>query len=317
MRAFRGLTAAAALPALVLIGCGAAANPTPLPSVAPTATPEPRLPLIAAAGDISCAPGSRDPCRQEQTASVIEALDPDLVLPLGDNQYESGTLGEYSAVYNLSWGRLRQKSKPVPGNHEYQDPSARGYYDYFNGPGAFSGVAGDRDRGYYSYDFGGWHFVALNSNCGFIRGCGANSPQEVWLREDLRRNQLPCTLAYAHHPRFSSGVNGSSANLQAIWQTLYEFNVDVYLCGHDHHYERFSPQRPDGAPDPVRGIREFVVGTGGRSITPFLTILPNSEVQDTSSFGVLAMRLGPGFYQWKFVATPGMPLADTGTALCH
>jgi len=316
VRAFRGLTAAA-LSALVMMGCGAAANPTPIPSAVPTATPEPRLPLIAAAGDISCAPGSRDPCRQEQTASAIEALDPDLVLPLGDNQYESGTLGEYSAVYNLSWGRLRQKSKPVPGNHEYQDTSARGYFDYFNGTGAFTGVAGDRDRGYYSYDFGGWHFVALNSNCASIRGCGTNSPQEVWLREDLRRNQLPCTLAYAHHPRFSSGINGSSANLTALWQTLYDFNVDVYLCAHDHHYERFAPQRPDGTSDPTRGIREFVVGTGGRSITPFLTILPNSEVQDTTSFGVLAMRLGPGVYEWKFVAAPGMPLADSGAGLCH
>jgi hypothetical protein len=312
-----GRSAAAVLSGLIVTACGASPNPTPIPSVGPTATPEPRLPLIAAAGDISCAPGSRDPCRQEQTATVVETLGADLVLPLGDNQYENGTLGEYSAVYSLSWGRLRAKSRPVPGNHEYQDTSARGYFDYFNGAGAATGPVGDRDRGYYSYDFGGWHFVALNSNCGSIRGCGINSPQEVWLREDLRRNQLPCTLAYSHHPRFSSGINGSSANLQPIWQTLHDNGVDVYLCAHDHHYERFAPQKPDGTPDPVHGIREFVVGTGGRSITPFLTILPNSEVQDTTSFGVLAMRLGPGVYEWKFVATPGMPLADSGAGLCH
>jgi hypothetical protein len=222
-----GRSAAAVLSGLIMTACGASPNPTPIPSVGPTATPEPRLPLIAAAGDISCAPGSRDPCRQEQTATVVETLGADLVLPLGDNQYENGTLGEYSAVYSLSWGRLRAKSRPVPGNHEYQDTSARGYFDYFNGAGAATGPVGDRDRGYYSYDFGGWHFVALNSNCGSVRGCGINSPQEVWLREDLRRNQLPCTLAYSHHPRFSSGINGSSANLQPIWQTLHDNGVDV------------------------------------------------------------------------------------------
>src|SRR5262249_14904082 len=278
-------------------------DPTPTPSVVPSATPAP-LPLIVAAGDIACQPGSRDPCRQEQTAAVIDGLAPDLVLPLGDNQYESGTLEEYGAVYNVSWGRFRPRSKPVPGNHEYLDTAAKGYYDYFNGSGAFTGMAGDRDRGYYSYNFGNWHFVALNSNCTSIKGCGAGSPQHTWLREDLSRNDLPCTLAYAHHPRFSSGRNGSSGELAPLWQVLYDFNVDVYLCAPDHHYERFAPQRADGTFDPTRGIREFVVGTGGRSLTPFVTMLPNSDVQDTTSFGVLAMRLGPGFYEWKFAATP-------------
>ena len=317
MRRAPGPLLVAVLPALGAVACAGGADPTPIPSTVPSASPEPRLPSIAAAGDISCQPGSRDPCRQEQTAAVIDGLDPDLVLPLGDNQYESGTLQEYSAVYHLSWGRFRPRSKPVPGNHEYQDEAAKGYFDYFNGPGAFSGSVGDRDRGYYSYNFGNWHFVALNSNCTFVKGCGAGSPQYNWLRDDLGRNDLPCTLAYSHHPRFSSGINGSSNELRALWQVLYDFVADVYLCAHDHHYERFAPQRPDGTSDPTRGIREFVVGTGGRSITPFQTILPNSDVQDTTSFGVLGMRLGPGFYEWKFVATPGMPLADSGTGLCH
>ena len=144
-----------------------------------------------------------------------------------------------------------------------------------------------------------------------------NSPQERWLRQDLQENKRPCTLAYAHHPRFSSGINGSSANLTALWQALYEYGADVYLCGHDHHYERFAPQRPDGTSDPEHGLREFVVGTGGRSITPFRTILPNSEVQDTTSFGVLALRLAPTSYEWKFLASGGMPLADSGTGACH
>ena len=195
---------------------------------------------------------------------------------------------------------------------------ARGYYDYFNGAGATGGPAGDRDKGYYSYDFAGWHFIALNSNCGQIRGgCGRGSPQETWLRQDLQQNPRACTLAYSHHPPFSSGMNGSSPFLSALYQTLYDFDVDVYLAGHDHHYERFAPHRGDGTPDPVRGVRLFVVGTGGRSITPFRAILPTSEVQDSTSFGVLSLGLGPAGYQWRFVATPGMPLADSGTGTCH
>jgi 3',5'-cyclic AMP phosphodiesterase CpdA len=317
VRPFRGGVAGLAAFAGIAVACSGGPAPTPSPSPLPSADP-PRLPTVAAAGDIVCAPDSRDPCRHLQTLEVVESLDPDLVLPLGDNQYESGTTNEYAVMYNLSWGRLRAKSRPVPGNHEYQDEEARGYYNYFNGAGAYTGVAGDRDKGYYSFDFGDWHFVALNSNCHHIRGgCGRGGFQERWLREDLQRNQRPCTLAYAHHPRFSSGINGSSAELAPLWQTLYEFGADVVLAGHDHHYERFAPQRPDGTSDPERGLRQFVVGTGGRSITPFRTILPNSEAQDTTSFGVLVLRLGPLGYQWRFLATPGMPLADSGTGTCH
>ena len=305
--------------AMAATACGDAA-PTPLPSPQPLVSAEPpRLLTIAAAGDIVCAPGSRDPCRHLETLAVVEALAPDLVLPLGDNQYESGSQDEYAEAYNLSWGRLRANSRPVPGNHEYQDDfNARGYFDFFNGPGALTGIAGERGKGYYSYNFGDWHFVALNSNCAHLNGaCRVNSLQERWLREDLQANRRPCTLAYAHHPRFSSGINGSAANLAPLWQALYEYGVDVYLAGHDHHYERFAPQRPDGVADPEHGVRQFVVGTGGRSITPFRTILPNSEVQDTSSFGVLSMQLGPTGYQWKFLASGGMPLGDSGTATCH
>jgi hypothetical protein len=301
--------------------CGGA-TPTPVPSSSPftvASAPPPRLPTVAAAGDIVCAPGSRDPCRDVDTLKVVESLAPDLVLPLGDNQYESGKLDEYARSYDLSWGRLRPLSRPVPGNHEYQDEDdARGYYNYFNGAGSYTGVAGDRDKGYYSYDFADWHFVALNSNCLYIRGgCRKGGFQEAWLREDLLKNRRPCTLAYMHHPRFSSGMNGSTTYLAPLWQTMYELGVDVVLAGHDHHYERFAPQNPDGAPDPVRGIRQFVVGTGGRSITPFQTVLPTSEVQDTTSFGVLVLGLTPGGYQWRFQPVPGLPLDDSGTGECH
>jgi len=313
------LAGAVAASVAAAVTCGGAA-PTPVPSPPPLPSAEPpRLPTIAAAGDIVCAPASRDPCRHLETLAVVEALAPDLVLPLGDNQYESGSESEYAVMYNLSWGRLRATSRPVPGNHEYQDDfTAKGYYDFFNGPGAVTGIAGERGKGYYSYNFGDWHMIALNSNCAHIRGgCGLNSLQERWLREDLQANKRPCTLAYAHHPRFSSGTNGSSENLGPLWQALYDYGVDVYLAGHDHHYERFAPQRPDGVSDPEHGIREFVVGTGGRSITPFRTILANSEVQDTTSFGVLSMRLGPTGYQWKYLAARGMPLEDSGAGTCH
>ena len=319
-RSFLLLLAAVAGAVTAAVSCGGGSAPTPLPSPQVVASAEPpRLPTIAAAGDIVCAPGSKDPCRHLETLAVVESLAPDLVLPLGDNQYESGSENEYAAAYNLSWGRLRANSRPVPGNHEYQDDfNAKGYFDFFNGRGALTGIAGERGKGYYSYNFGDWHFIALNSNCAHLNGaCRVNSLQERWLREDLQANRRPCTLAYAHHPRFSSGINGSADYLGPLWQALYEYGVDVYLAGHDHHYERFAPQRPDAVSDPEHGIRQFVVGTGGRSITPFRTILANSELQDTSSFGVLSMRLGPTGYQWKYLATPGMPLADSGTGTCH
>jgi len=311
---------AAAAAAVAALSCGGGSDPTPLPSPQIVATAEPpRLPTIAATGDIVCAPGSKDPCRHLETLAVVERLAPDLVLPLGDNQYETGSGDEYAAAYNLSWGRLRAISRPVPGNHEYQDDfTARGYFDFFNGPGAVTGLAGERGKGYYSYNVGDWHLVALNSNCAHLNGgCRVNSLQERWLRDDLQANRRPCTLAYAHHPRFSSGINGNADYLGPLWQALYEYGVDVYLAGHDHHYERFAPQRPDGVSDPEHGVREFVVGTGGRSITPFRTVLANSEVQDTSSFGVLSMRLGPDSYEWKFLSSVGMPLADSGRATCH
>jgi hypothetical protein len=308
---------AAALAVVAAAACGGSgAAPDPLPSAVPS--PPPRPFTVVAVGDIVCAPGSRDPCRHVETLAVAETAQPDLVLPLGDNQYESGTLAEYAAAYEPSWGRLRARSRPVPGNHEYLTEGARGYFDYFDGLSAASGPAGDRDKGYYSYDAGGWHFVALNANCGQVRGgCGRGSPQETWLRADLLQNQRPCTLAYSHQPRFSSGINGSTAALAPLWQDLYDAGADVWVAAHDHHYERFAAQRADGTSDPDRGLREFVVGTGGRSLTPFMTILPNSEVQDLTSFGVLVLRLGSTGYDWRFTATPGMPLADAGSGTCH
>lgn len=286
----------------------------------PQGNPSPRplfVPIIAAAGDISCAPGMRAACEQMATADVIGQISPHAVLALGDTQYDAGEIENYIAAYQPSWGRFKAVTRPVPGNHEYQSPGARGYYDYFNGPGQATGAAGDRTRGYYSFDIGAWHFVALNSNCREIGGCQAGSPQEVWLRVDLQSSDSRCTLAFFHHPLFASGPNGSTPAVRPLWQALYDFNADVVLSGHEHVYERYAPQTPQGVADPARGIRQFVVGTGGHSLTRMVAIQPNSEVRSNQAFGVLKMELGGDQYSWEFRPVTGSPFTDSGTAFCH
>jgi hypothetical protein len=157
----------------------------------------------------------------------------------------------------------------------------------------------------------------VNTECGSVGGCGASSPMADWLRRDLAANARTCTLAFWHEPLFSSGQNGGTPAVRPLWQILYEAGADVILNGHDHSYERFAPQAPSGSADPARGIRQFVVGTGGRNLTPFPAVQPNSELRDSSSFGVLQLRLHPTSYDWQFHAIPGMPLADRGVGLCH
>jgi hypothetical protein len=199
------------------------------------------------------------------------------------------------------------------GNHEYMTQGAQGYYAYFGA------AAGDPARGYYSYQVGSWHVVVLNSNCEEVGGCGAGSPQEAWLRADLAANRSECALGYWHHPRFSSGsVHGDNAFMRDLWRTLQELGVDVVLTGHEHNYERFAPQDADGRADPTRGIREFVVGTGGHpTLYPFAPPRPNSEVRETGTYGVLKLTLGSGSYDWQFLPTAGSSFADTGSGACH
>ena len=307
-----GLSAVAAL---LFAACG-----SPGPTNVPQGNRSPRplvVPVIAAAGDISCAPGMRAACRQMDTAAVVEGIAPDLVLALGDNQYDAGELENYMAAYHPSWGRFKAQTRPVPGNHEYQMPFARGYYDYFNGVGRSTGPAGERNRGYYSFDVGAWHFIALNSNCRDIGGCHSGSPQELWLRLDLLASDARCTLAYFHHPLFASGPNGNNPPLRPLWQALYDFGADVVLSGHDHLYERYAPQTPHGVPDPERGIRQFVVGTGGHSLTRFVAIQPHGEARSNDAFGVLKMELGAEGYAWEFRPVTGSTFTDFGGAACH
>jgi acid phosphatase type 7 len=284
-----------------------------------------RDPVIAAAGDIACSPssgsfngglGTASACGQGRTSDLLLNNGLAAVLPLGDNQYEGGELTNYLGSYRPSWGRIGTVTHPALGNHEYGTSGAAGYFDYFNGVGASTGPAGERGKGYYSFGLGAWHLIALNSNCTRV-SCAAGSPQEQWLRADLAANTDTCTLAYWHHPRFSSGQHGDNPITAPLWQALYDYNADLILSGHDHLYERFAPQTPTGEPDPARGMREFVVGTGGRSHYSFGVPKPNSEARNSDAFGVLKLTLHPGSYDWNFVPEAGATFTDSGSANCH
>ena len=244
------------------------------------------------------------------------------MLPLGDTQYEDGTLAQFQGSYDPSWGRVKSITRPVIGNHEYHFGSGgSGYWDYFNGVGSANGPAGERGKGWYSFDVGDWHLIALNSMCPEVGGCGAGSEQEQWLRADLAANSdASCTIAYWHHPLFNSGPEGSYAdtpwNTTALWQALYEAGADLVLTAHAHRYERFAPQDPFGNADPQSGLREFVVGTGGSSLQPVAAIQPNSEFGDSTHFGVIKLVLKANGYDWSFVSDAGATV-DSGSGSCH
>ena len=275
----------------------------PLATVqAPFAAPSP---VIAAAGDIACEAGeaaTAAACKHGAVSDLLTGGGLTQVLALGDLQYATGLLTQFQRSYEPTWGRVKSITRPVPGNHEYSS-GADGYFDYFNGVGAADGIAGPRGLGYYSYDLGSWHVVALNSN--IARDAG--SAQLSWLKGDLAANPRQCTLAYWHHPRYSSGEHGDDASQEPFWEALSAAGADVVLNGHDHNYERFAPQR---------GIREFVVGTGGKSLRTFPTTRPGSEVRSIGAMGVLNMTLNGGSYDWRFVPVAGQTFTDTGTQAC-
>jgi hypothetical protein len=275
--------------------------------------------VIAAAGDIACDPfsgsynhgrGTSSECRQRATFNLLLARRYVAVLTLGDLQYEDGSYGKFRFSYGTTWGREKAITKPAPGNHEYKTKSASGYFKYFGR------AAGDSAKGYYSFDVGTWHLVSLNSNCTEIGGCQEGSPQERWLRRDLAAHKSKCTLGYWHHPRFSSGGHGSDDSVSGLWHALYDYGADVVLVGHDHDYERFAPQNVAGALDRAQGIREFVVGTGGRSHREFGSVQPHSQVRDSTSFGILSLTLKPKGYDWRFIPAVGA-FTDSGRGTCH
>jgi hypothetical protein len=306
------LTGAALIACLAAVHCGggnSATGPTPPNNPpgdppGPPTTPPPPTPsqIFVGAGDIAMC-DALEPARQ--TGQLLRTIG-GTVFTLGDNAYFSGSAREYRDCYDPAWGSERGRTRPVPGNHEYDGASAGvPYFDYFGTQAGTPGV------GYYSFDLGAWHIIALNSNLSPTE----SSPQGVWLRNDLAANRAKCTLAYWHHPLFTSSQNGPQNFTRDFWRQLYAAGADVILGGHDHTYERFGLQDPDGRPDPTRGIREFVVGTGGATLYQFPITAGNSQVR-LRAFGLLKLTLDSESYDWQFIQVGGA-VGDSGTAQCH
>jgi serine protease len=268
-------------------------------------------PIVLAAGDIAdCIPGDDG---EQKTATIIDGYPDATVAALGDLAYPDGTAANFQDCYHPSWGRHKTRTKPALGNHEYDSGSANPYFDYFGT------AAGPRAKGWYSYDLGAWHVVVLNSNCTIV-DCSPTSEQLEWLQADLAAHPVDCTLAYWHHPLFTSGSHANDTDLPLVrtfWNELYARGADLILVGHDHDYERFAPQTPAGALDLSYGIREFVVGTGGANLRGFGPPRANSEARESGTYGVLKLTLSPGSYGWQFLSEPGKTFTDTGTGNCH
>ncbi len=263
-------------------------------------------PVLVGAGDIASCSYTGD----SATASLLDRI-PGTVFAAGDTVYESGSSAEFANCYAPTWGRFRSRTLPVPGNHEYGSAGAAPYFAYF---GSRAGTPG---QGWYAYDLGGWRIYGLNSNCASAGGCGPGSAQEAWLRADLAANPRKCVAAIWHHPLFSSGAHGSTAATRPLWQALYDAGAELVINGHDHDYERFAPQAPDGSADPDTGIREFVAGTGGAGLRSFGTVRPNSEVRKTGVRGVLKLELKTTGYTWRFLPVAGSTWTDSGSGSCH
>jgi acid phosphatase type 7 len=261
--------------------------------------------VVVGVGDMTCntVMPSATTCHQQAISDLALGLAPTKLLALGDEQYDSGALGEFNTFYNPSWGRLKAITAPVPGNHEYKTAGAAGYFAYFGD------AARTNAHSYYSFDLGGWHLVALNSNCTFV-SCAAGSAQETWLRSDLAAHSDQCTLAYWHHPDLPPG-----SAMSAFWVDLYAAHADLILTGHVHNYQRFRPLDADGASDSGRGIREFIVGTGGKDTSSGTS--SSAEASYNQGFGVLKLILRPTGYSWQFVPEPRSTFQDSGGADCH
>jgi acid phosphatase type 7 len=269
-----------------------------------TTTPPPPSgdPVLVGAGDIATS-GSGD----SATAALVNGIS-GTVFTTGDNVYDNGTTSEFNSYYQPTWGAFKARTRPAPGNHDYNTSGATGYYGYFGSQ------AGPSGQGYYSYNLGNWHIVSLNSNISMT----ASSAQVTWLRDDLAANTRPCTLAYWHHPLFTSGANHApSASTRPLYQALYDADADVVVWGHNHQYERFGPMNPNGVADSARGLRSFVAGMGGADHYGFGTIQPNSQARNSDTFGVLKFTLHSTSYDWQFVPQSGKTYADSGTGACH
>jgi hypothetical protein len=277
----------ASLALIAAVGLAASALPTSAVAGA----------VLVGAGDI----GRCDSTRDQATARLIEGM-VGTVFTTGDNAYPSGSAQQFVDCYDPSWGRFLGRTRPSPGNHDYATAGASGYFGYFGSR------AGPDGRGYYAYDLGSWRVYSLNSE-------QLTDAQLAWLNTDLEANPSRCSLAYWHRPRFSSGYHGNDPSVRLFWRALYAAGAEVIVNGHDHDYERFAPQRPNGERDWM-GTRQFVVGTGGAGLRRFSEIKPHSLARQASAHGVLKLRLRDGAYSWRFVSVDGS-WTDTGSASCH
>jgi hypothetical protein len=260
-------------------------------------------PTLTGAGDIASCESSGD----ERTARLLDDI-PGPIFTAGDNAYRSHDVEKpFAECYEPSWGRHRGRTHPVPGNHEYEDNNIDAYFDYFGK------AAGERGKGYYSYELGQWHIIALNS----MLDASPGSAQGKWLANDLAKHQTRCTLAYFHHPRFSSGPHGRRLSAVRFWVALSRAGVDVVVNGHDHIYERFGPMTEDGKRDNEKGMREFIVGTGGDSHYDIEDVAAHSEVHDDDTYGVLILTLHANSYNWRFIPVEDRTFSDSGTGSCH
>jgi hypothetical protein len=291
----------AAVVAVSRCGSSFPSSPSPSPGPGPGSGPSAPPAVLVGAGDI----GNCGSPAVAQTAQLIDRI-PGIVFTTGDNAYPNGAAANFRDCYDPYWGRHRGRTRPVPGNHDYEQAGAAPYYAYFEDN------AGPFGLGYYRYTAGPWRVFALNSEV----PVGPGSAQMQWLRAELNVNRTPCTLAYWHKPLFTSGPNGPNRDMREIWRTLYEFDVDLVLTGHDHLYERFAPQDADGRTDSARGIRQVTVGTGGGALYTPITSAPNTE-RIGIGFGVLKLTLNDGNYQGEFVPVPGNPFTDFFTGACH
>jgi hypothetical protein len=290
------------------LGCMAAEAPGggDPPPVTPPGSPV----VLVGAGDIASCSSQGDEATARLLDNAVSGPLPVIVFTTGDNAYQDGSVDEYATCYDPTWGRHKARTRPAAGNHDYNGSTAPGYFGYF---GAAAGPP-PPGGGYYSFDAGDWHVIVLNSNIAMAAG----SEQERWLRADLAASSAQCTLAIWHHPRFTSGKkHGNITAAGPLWDALYEAGADVVINGHEHSYERLAPQTPAGVADPARGLREFVVGTGGSDLSSFGTPLPTSEARNAAVFGVLQLTLRTGTYSWEFVPVAGASFTDSGTGSCH
>lgn len=279
---------------------------TPPPSAIPLPSPS-GDPVLVGAGDIA----SCDSTDDEATAALLLEI-PGSVFTLGDNAYDNGTAAEFRDCYQPSWGLVRDRTLfAVAGNHDHNTPKAAGFTEYFGRAAVRNGVT------WYSQDVGAWHVIVLDASCDAVAGgCGPESPQVEWLRDDLAANAARCTLALWHQPRFSSGAHGNDPTVAPFWDALYAAGADLVLNGHDHDYERFAPQDPAGVADPARGITEIVVGTGGAALRTFGPEIANDVVRSSLAHGVLVLTLRPAGWTFRFVSTDGS-FSDQGQGVCH